>query len=630
MTWLGRFSKLERKLGKERTLFVPTALVFAAGVAAVAMFFRMSDASSWVSHTLEVRLAVSTVFSQMLDAETGERGYLLTEDEAFLEPYLAAAARIKTSFARLRDLTLGDPVQQRLLGRLGPLIDSKLNVIDEVVALAREGKKDQVVALAVPGKAVMDQIRNLVAEFTQRENDLLAVRQRADWRARTILLLLILCGLGGASALTAAAIRSQARLVKNLQDEAARRETAEASLRQAQKMEAIGQLTGGVAHDFNNLLTVILGNLDTIRRRQANMSADAAAPLARPLDAAIQGATNAAKLTHRLLAFSRQQPLDPVPLDLNKTVAGISDLLMRTVGSPITVETVLAGGLWLTMADANQLENALVNLAVNAKDAMPEGGRITIETANGYLDETYAAGFGDLTPGQYVVLSVTDTGTGIPPEILERVFEPFFTTKQPGVGTGLGLSMVHGFVKQSGGHICIYSEVGLGTSVKIYLPRLPQDAAIAAVPKALDRDVKPLAAAKGSETVLIAEDNEGVLEFACSTLEDLGYRVLIARDGPEALRHLKNGEHVDLLFTDVVMSMEMTGRQLADCARSMHPGLPVLYTTGYSRNAIVHQGRLDANVNLLSKPYTQRELVQKIRAVLDEANRERQCDPKTG
>ena len=622
MSWVKRYAKLEKKL-RHGMLLIPAVLVFAAGVAAVAMFFRMSDTSGWVSHTLEVRLATRSLFSQMQDAEAGERGYLLTGQETFLEPYLSAAARIKTGFNRLRNLTVSDAAQQKVLDKLAPLIESKLNIIEEVVALAREGKNDQAAPLAVPGKAVMDRIRALIEELSETENAHLAVRERIDARARSILLFLIIFGLAGASVLSATAIRSQARLVKNLQDEAARRELAEATLRQAQKMEAVGQLTGGVAHDFNNLLTVILGNLDTIRRRLANLAADASAPLARPLDAAMQGAKSAAKLTHRLLAFSRQQPLDPVPLDLNKTVAGISDLLMRTVGSPITIETVLAGGLWLTMADANQLENALLNLAVNAKDAMPEGGKITVETANCYLDEVYAAGFGDLAPGQYVVLSVSDTGTGIAPEILERVFEPFFTTKQAGMGTGLGLSMVHGFVKQSGGHIRIYSEMGYGTSVKIYLPRLPEEAAIAAVPRALDRETKPLVGAKGFETVLVVEDNEGVLEFACGALEDLGYRVLIAKNGPEALTHLESEERIDLLFTDVVMTKDMTGRQLADHAGSMRPSLPVLFTTGYSRNAIVHQGRLDANVNLLSKPYTQGELVQKVRAVLDEA-RERE------
>ena len=616
--------KREQSLEK-RALIIPAALVFAAGLAAVAMFFRMSDTSNWVSHTLEVRLAASSLFSQLQDAETGERGYLLTGQDGFLEPYRTASVQIKPDFARLRRAILDDEAQQKSMDRLAPLIDSKLALIEKILSLARQGKKDQAGALAVPGKAVMDEIRTAIAEIVEVEISDLADRERADRRARSILLFLILFGLAGATVLITTAMRSQARLVDNLQEEASKREIAEASLRQAQKMEAIGQLTGGIAHDFNNLLTVILGNLDTIRRRLANEPADASAPLARPLDGAIQGARSAAKLTHRLLAFSRLQPLDPVPLDLNKTIAGISDLLMRTVGSPITVETVLAGGLWPTMADANQLENVLVNLAINAKDAMPEGGKITIETANGYLDDAYAASFGDVTPGQYVVLSVTDTGTGIAPEVLEHVFEPFFTTKQPGVGTGLGLSMVHGFVKQSGGHVRIYSEAGMGTSVKVYLPRLPQDAAMAAAPKALDPDPKPLAAAKAGETVLIVEDNDGVLEFACTALEDLGYRVLLARDGPEALAQLESEERIDLLFTDVVMTMDMTGRQLADHARGMRPSLPVLFTTGYSRNAIFHQGRLDAGVNLLGKPYTQAELARKVRAMLDEAATRRQA-----
>ena len=386
-------------------------------------------------------------------------------------------------------------------------------------------------------------------------------------------------------------------------------------------MEAIGQLTGGVAHDFNNLLTVILGNLDIIRRRLSNVNAELSAPFARPLDAATQGSLSAAKLTHRLLAFSRKQALEPVPLDLNKLISGMSEFLARTVGSPIAIETVLAGGLWPTLADPNQVENALLNLAVNARDAMPEGGKITIETANGYLDEAYAARFTEVTPGQYVVLSVTDTGTGIAPDILERVFEPFFTTKEAGTGTGLGLSMIHGFVKQSGGHIRIYSEAGHGTSVKIYLPRLAQEVAIAAVPKANDLDLEPLTRAKPSETVLLVEDNEGVLDFACSVLEDLGYRVLIAKDAPEALRILEAEQRINLLFTDVVLGEGMNGRQLADLALNKRRDLPVLFTTGYSPNAIVHQWRLDPGVNFLSKPYTQREVAQKVRAVLDDAAR---------
>jgi signal transduction histidine kinase/CheY-like chemotaxis protein len=602
-------------------LMIPAALVFAAGVAAVAMFFRMSDTSNLVSHTLEVRLAAGNLLSQIQDAEAGERGYMLTGQEDFLAPYRTASAQIQPSLQKLLKLTLGNPQQQKALARLRPLIHSKLAVIEEILSLLRAGKREEASELALPGKEVMDEIRSLIGEISQAEKDVLTVQERQERRDRSLLLFLILSGLAGAWFLSAAAIRLQARLLKNLREEAARRETAEASLRQSQKMEAVGQLTGGVAHDFNNLLTIIMGNLDTIRRRLEAMAAEAA-PLVRPLDAAMAGAKNAAKLTHRLLAFSRMQPLDPVPLDLNKCIAGVSDLLTRTAGTPVTIETVLGAGLWLTLADANQLENVLVNLAINAKDAMPDGGKITIETANAHLDEGYAASFGDIPPGQYAVLSVTDTGTGIPPEVLERVFEPFFTTKQPGAGTGLGLSMVHGFVKQSGGHIRIYSEVGHGTTVKIYLPRLPQ-AQMASVPKPAEPEPKPVATARGPETVLVVEDNEGVLDFACHTLEDFGYSVLVAKDGPEAMTFLEDGARIDLLFTDVVMTKEMTGRQLADAARGKRPELPVLFTTGYSRNAIVHQDRLDANVNLLSKPYTQGELVQKVRSVLDEARRAR-------
>ena len=516
-------------------------------------------------------------------------------------------------------MTSDNPAQQRLLERLGPVVASRLDVLRETIELAKKGDTDRAIDMVKEGngEVLMDNIRALVLQFCQTEQNLLAERQDAERKARNLLLGLILGSLGLASFVAVTAVQSQMHLVRQLQDEAKKREAVEASLRQAQKMEAIGQLTGGVAHDFNNLLTVILGNLDTIRRRLANTDPGLVAPLVRPLEAALQGTRSGAKLTHRLLAFSRQQALDPAPLDLNKLLSGLSDLLVRTVGSPATLETVLLGGLWLTFADANQLENALINLTINARDAMPNGGKITIETANGYLDEAYAAKFGDVRPGQYVVLSVSDTGCGIAPEILERVFEPFFTTKQPGAGTGLGLSMVHGFVKQSGGHTRIYSEVGQGTTVKVYLPRHVQTTALAAAPAAIEPELPQQVHAKPSETVLVVEDNGGVLEFAVSVLEDLGYRVLSARNGPEALRILESEPSIDLLFTDVVLPEGMTGRQLADVALIQRSKLPVLFTTGYSRNAIVHQGRLDANVHLLSKPYTQAELAQTVRRLLD-------------
>lgn len=307
-----------------------------------------------------------------------------------------------------------------------------------------------------------------------------------------------------------------AQRTEELSAQMKRREESETRLRQVQKMESIGQLTGGIAHDFNNMLTVIMGNLDTAQRRLKSL--DNAATLNRPIEAALQGSRNAARLTQRLLAFSRQQALEPKRVDLNALIAGLSDMLARTVGEGIKVETVSSAGLWAMLADANQIESCLINLAVNARDAMPEGGRLTIETANVLLDETYVAGFGDLKAGQYVMLSVSDTGTGIAPETLEKVFEPFFTTKEPGKGTGLGLAMVHGFVKQSGGHIRIYSELGQGTAVKIYLPRLAEAGKMAAAPKGATVEALPVRLAIPGETILLVEDDIGVRDYASKIL----------------------------------------------------------------------------------------------------------------
>ncbi|MBX9772931.1 MAG: response regulator [Xanthobacteraceae bacterium] len=397
-----------------------------------------------------------------------------------------------------------------------------------------------------------------------------------------------------------------------------RRHEAESTLRQSQKLESIGQLTGGIAHDFNNALTVVMGNIDSAQRRLNTI--EGAERLARPLEAALQGARNAARLTQRLLAFARQQALVPEAIDLNGLVANLSELLMRTVGETIRLETVASAGLWTVVADANQVENALINLAINARDAMPSGGRLTIETANAYLDEAYADRFGDVAPGQYVMLSVSDSdsGVGMPKEVLERVFEPFFTTKPAGTGTGLGLAMVHGFVKQSGGHVRIYSEVGEGTTVKIYLPKHKEAAKASAPPQ------RPAAAdssdtrARPGECILVVEDEAGVRAYAIDVLEDLGYTVLAAGSGPEALQLLAIAPRIDLLFTDVVLPGGMNGRQLSEQVTAQRAGVPVLFTTGYTRNAIVHHGRLDPDVNLLTKPYTRRELARKVRALLDE------------
>jgi len=383
---------------------------------------------------------------------------------------------------------------------------------------------------------------------------------------------------------------------------------AEEALRQAQKMEAIGQLTGGVAHDFNNHLAVITGYLEMLERRfgQSDESARRAARKA------LDGAERAAKLTHRLLAFSRRQPLAPTVLNVNKLVAGMSELLRRTLGETVALETVLAGGLWTCFADANQLENAILNLAINARHAMPSGGRLTIETANTHLDEGYCRQHAGVTPGQYVMVAVSDTGTGIAKDLLDKVFEPFFTTKGAGEGTGLGLSMVYGFVKQSGGHIKICSEVEQGTTVKIYLPRLlgaSDDASETA-------ETTATALYSAAETILVVEDDEDVRAYMVEALQELGYRVLAAGDGAAALRLLDEGREVDLLLTDVGMPGGVNGRQLAEAARQRHPGLKVLFTTGYAGNAIVHHGRLDRGVALITKPFTYTALAAKIRQAL--------------
>jgi signal transduction histidine kinase/CheY-like chemotaxis protein len=397
-------------------------------------------------------------------------------------------------------------------------------------------------------------------------------------------------------------------LEQRVADEVSQRQDVEAALRQSQKMDAIGQLTGGIAHDFNNLLTVISGNIELLQRRLPDGN-----DLQRMVAAALRGTTRAALLTERLLAFSRRQPLAPRSTALNKLVAGMSELLKRIIGEAITIETVLAGGLWQTFADVNQLENALINLAVNARDAMPDGGKLTIETANCYLDESYAAMNADVRAGQYVGVFITDTGFGMSEEVVAKAFEPFFTTKGVGQGTGLGLSQVYGFLKQSGGHVRIYSEIGHGTSVKLYLPRHH------AKDGATDQPSAAVAPPRGreGEWVLIVEDDPDVRSFTIEMVQDLGYRVLSAEDGPRALQLLASHPEVRLLFTDVILPGGMTGRELADEAVRRQSRLKVLFTTGYARNAIVHHGRLDAGVEVVFKPFTYTEVAAKLRRVLD-------------
>lgn len=413
-----------------------------------------------------------------------------------------------------------------------------------------------------------------------------------------------------------------------LRVQAIEREAIEAQLRQSQKMEAVGRLTGGVAHDFNNLLTAVIGSLDLIRRRPEGLDPRHAALI----DNASEGAERAAALVARLLAFSRQQPLKPVQVDVNRLVAGMSELLRRTLGETIAVETVLAGGLWPTLVDANQLESVVLNLAVNARDAMAAagGGRLTIETANAHLDETYAREHSEVVAGHYVMLAVSDTGCGMPPEIIAQAFEPFFTTKPVGQGTGLGLSQVYGFVKQSGGHVAIYSEVDQGTTFRIYLPRATPAKATqtSATPASAIRTsaTRPLVASPApgnvpapigrGECVLVVEDEAMVRRLSVAALEDAGFRVIEAADGAQGLEHARANADIRLLFTDVVLGGTMNGRALADAVLALRPQMPVLFTTGYTRNAIIHHGRLDDGVHVIGKPFTSAELIAKVQELL--------------
>lgn len=387
-------------------------------------------------------------------------------------------------------------------------------------------------------------------------------------------------------------------------EEIAERRQAEAILAQSQKMETIGQLTGGVAHDFNNLLQVVSGNLQLLARDIAD-NEKAQTRVAN----AMAGVTRGAKLAAQLLAFGRRQALEPKVVNVTRFVRDMDDMLRRAIGEGIEIETIVAGGLWNTFVDPAQVENALLNLAINARDAMDGQGRLTIELGNASLDDDYARTHSEVVAGQYVMLAVTDTGTGIPADIIDKVFDPFFSTKSEGKGSGLGLSMVYGFVKQSGGHIKIYSEVGEGTTIKLYFPRSVENEDVE-----VELDSGPIRG--GSETVLVVEDDDAVRATVVEMLSDLGYGVLKAVDASSALSVIESGIQIDMLFTDVVMPGRLKSAELARMARERQPDIAVLFTSGYTENSIVHGGRLDAGVELLSKPYSRDALARKFRHVL--------------
>ena len=739
MAGLKPFSPWRSVRWKAAGLLLATLLLVAAAVLCEREVARSIQAASDRGRLARLQAgAALQVLLAAQDAETGQRGFLLTGRAYYLDPYHHATARMSQVLDRLGELGKDTPWLRDEAAPLRELVPRKMAELEETVALARAGKDQDAVDLVLTddGKALMDDIRATVQRIvdraeaergaevssvmarqrlasigmqaaaalgvlllglavlalllgrarlldTGRREQLLAAQLHAavehvrdgvavfgpDERlvlrnsrfARTAGLAPDLVRPGVTLAALAAAQRLDPPLLSDprpgdtpavaeaQQDgrrleiwrtampdggqmvavaDISRRVQAESLARQAQKMEVLGQMTGGVAHDFNNLLQVVSANLELVSKHLAKR--DGAGRdcgdgwLHARLDAARAGVARGARLTRHLLAFARRQPLAPEPLDPARVLMGIEDMLRRTLGEAIAMELVVGGGLWAVRADPGQLENALLNLVVNARDAMTGAdgdrtGRLTVEVANASLDEEYAARAAEVTPGQYVMFAVTDTGCGMTPEQLRRATEPFYTTKGEGQGTGLGLSMVFGFAKQSEGHFQLYSEPGRGTTARLYIPRT---AAAVRAPAP-----EPAAVAPGQgELVLLVEDDPGVRQVAGDALASLGYAVLAAADAETALRMLEGGARPDVLFTDVVMPGPLSSRGLAERAQRMLPGVAVLFTSGYTQSSIVHNGELDPGINLLSKPWRTEDLARHLRAALDAARRPRTPD----
>ena len=700
---------------------VPIFLVLAT-IAYITVQFAANEnaAQQWVAHTYQVIASLRVVLGDAQDAETGQRGFILTRQQSFLQPFEAARARVGRDLDRFKRLTADNPSQQRRAQTLTQLVKDRFSAFDMTLSRAAAGgsiaASPELVQALGNGKARMDALRAEVGAGMAEEQALLQVRnQQRDQQQRyeiafavgvallALGILIIAAAMLVRNNLSLAAAekaraneaailqatidtvrdgiayftsdgllcafnsnffklldlpgrlaRLQETSLKDLQAvEAGRpqpilapplegqgsldtqhiswadreldiyralvptggfliavsditaRMRAESMVRQSQKMEAIGHLTGGVAHDFNNLLQIISANLDLA---VASGETKGSALLGQRLQNAMGAVARGSRLTGQLLAFARRQALDPRSVDLGRVIRDMTDMLRRTLGEQIEVEAVIAGGLWNTLVDPTQVENAILNLAINARDAMPEGGKLTLEAANAYLDDAYAATHTEVLPGQYVMLAVSDTGAGMTPDVMNRVFEPFFTTKPEGKGTGLGLAQAYGFVKQSGGHIKIYSEVGEGTTVKIYLPRTRRAQDLLGA-------LRQQPVQGGSERILVVEDDEGVRAAVVDMLTDLGYRVLKAENAEAALKLFEDGAKLDLIFTDVVMPGAVSTREMARRAQELQPGIKILYTSGYTQNAIVHNGRLDDDAFLLSKPYRKDELARKLRSV---------------
>ena len=587
---------------------------------------RQARDQNWVTHTLEVQVRLSKIGSLLQDAETAQRGFLITENRRFETEFYAAAANVAPEIDRLASQVLDNPSQVAALDELRKASVNRLAFLTQAVTLQSNGQTADAIALIKTGKgkALMEAGISLIKTMFDEEQQLLGLRQAQaletgrQVQGAIILMLFSALVLGGFAVLDFAN-NFQAMQAANVALETAaerqrlddeRRAALESQLRQSQKMEAIGQLTGGVAHDFNNMLAIIIGSIDMLQRKLLRGDAN----VSRLADNAMEGAQRAASLTQRLLAFSRQQPLVPVVIDVNGLIGGITELLRRSIGESVELECVQSGGLWRTLVDPGQLEQAIINLAVNARDAMNGNGHLTIETFNASLDDRYSAEHADIEAGQFVAVAISDGGQGMTPDVMAKAFDPFFTTKGVGQGTGLGLSQVYGFVKQSRGHIKIYSEPGEGTTIKIYLPRyLGTDVPVSA---SVSADPGGIPAGHPSEIIFVVEDEDRVRQLTVDSLRDLGYTVVHASGGPAAIRTIPTIGRLSLLLTDIVMP-GMNGRELADRVKSDLPDLQVLFTTGYTRNAVIHDGKLDANVNFLAKPFTVAQLARKVRTVID-------------
>jgi signal transduction histidine kinase/CheY-like chemotaxis protein len=593
-------------------------------------------AARWEMHTLQVQQQTQAAMNAILAAETGLRGFLLTGEEAFLQPYYDGAEVALTHTNALRALTADNPAQSGRMDEIDALVSARL--ADLAILLENEragrGREARRLMLQGAGLARMEALRAAINAVLQEEGALLASRRaqslaaaRAQRRSDIMLIgaavaLIVVLSAAALSALRAAgaarryaddadlARRVQAQLAQRVEQAVAARQQSEAALRQSQKMEAVGQLAGGVAHDFNNMLAIVIGSLEMAERRRAAGQAD----IERFLKNAMEGARRAATLTQRLLAYARQQPLEPKTIDVNTVVTDLTDLLRRSIGEAVTLKTALASDLWRVRIDRHELENAIVNVAVNARDAMPLGGALSIATQNLALDEAAAERVGAIRPGDYVAVDISDTGAGMSAEVMERAFDPFFTTKSVGKGTGLGLSQVFGFAKQSGGHAALASTLGAGTTITLYLPRWGGQEDAAHDGGDAHEDALPRGAV--SEIVLVVEDDERVRVMSVEAVRELGYTALHAASGAEALQKLSDTPGVALLFTDMVMP-DMSGRALVREARARFPHLKVLYTTGYAHRSASERDLIEADAGFIAKPFTLTALARSVRGALD-------------